>query len=63
MIERMSLPATTSASSAWSRSSTDTARSSTLGTGGWCMARIVPSGAGIDSSSASQSSWSPVSSP
>ncbi len=63
MIERMSLPSTTSARPDWSRSSTETARSSTLGTGGWCIARIVPCGAGMESSSASQSSCAGATSP
>ena len=40
-----------------------TARSSTHGTGGWCMARMVPSGAGVASSAASQSSCDSDSSP
>ena len=63
MIERMSLPSTISARPDWSRSSTETARSSTLGTGGWCIARIVPCGASMESSSASQSSCSGATSP
>ena len=63
MIARTSVPRSTRARRAWSRSSTVAASGSTLGTGGWCIARIVPSGAGVASTSASHASCSSRSSP
>lgn len=63
-IVRTSVPRTTSASRCWSASSiTSAAGSIGVGTGGWCIARIVPDGAGVASTSASHRSCSSLSSP